>query len=190
MPRNPPGQNSLGETADATPASLATEAGRLWTWSVAHYQKPGVSDLLISFQDAHNLNVNLILWCHWTATFRGAVETKILREAFAVSNQWAEQVVRPLRNVRRKLKTPSARLNAQRVEALRQMIKQSELDAEAIEQQALEQVAGPIDSHHPPPTDKILSCAKQNLEAYISLANPSNKPTPKALVDLVQKILL
>ncbi len=55
-------------------------------------------------QDAHGLNVNLVLWGLWSAQRFAEPDTATLKRAIEIAGQWEDAVVAPLRLVRRRLK--------------------------------------------------------------------------------------
>lgn len=99
-----------------------------WDWAVAAYARPGVAEACLDLQDAHGQNVPLLLWAIWRG---GDVDA-----AVALARSWEDEVIGPLRGVRRRLK---ARADA---EALRQKVKAVELEAERNLMSALEAFAG------------------------------------------------
>lgn len=103
----------------------------LWTFSLAVYGGNGVADECLDLQERLGLDVNILL----LAAFTGAVEavqleSRDITAASAAVADWQSEIVRPLRQARRALKTASA-------EALRAQVKASELEAEKIEQTML-----------------------------------------------------
>jgi uncharacterized protein (TIGR02444 family) len=123
-----------------------------WDFSLRVYGQPGVAPACLDLQDRHGLDVNLLLLCCWLGHCRKAKPTRaeIARLADAVA-AWHNDVVRPLRQARRRLKAPGPAIPPALAEALRQEVKRIELDAEQIEQLALaaqlpdaEPIAAPI----------------------------------------------
>ena len=114
-----------------------------WNFSIAVYGASAVQDECLSLQDQFGLDVNLVLLC----AFLGAVHGVTLTSDDIASvrqevGQWHEQIVRPLRAVRRHLKT----INLQDADAasaanLRRQVKAAELESERIEQILLERWA-------------------------------------------------
>ena len=104
-----------------------------WDFSLEIYRKPGVPQACLALQDGCGVDVNLLLFCCWA----GPLDEAGVCQAVAAVAQWQIEVVRPLRAVRRLLKTDIERVSQDRREALRQEIKASELAAEHIEQLVL-----------------------------------------------------
>lgn len=110
----------------------------LWSWSLRVYGRPGVAAACLEAQDRHGADVNLLLWAAWTGAEHGhlltAGEVAAAREAVV---GWHREVVVPLREVRRRLKTGPVPAPDADTEALRTRIKATELEAERIEQAVL-----------------------------------------------------
>lgn len=77
-----------------------------WRFSLLVYAQPGVAPECIALQEAAGIDVNVLLFCVWLGAERRTVlsEADLERLSQRVS-AWQEQIVRPLRGVRRNLKT-------------------------------------------------------------------------------------
>ncbi len=129
-------------------------------------------------QDAHGLNVNLLLWCVWTAAHLSTPDEAALRRAMQISGEWEENIVAPLRQVRRKLKTCGG------PEALRLQVKEAELSAEREVQSALEAMARRQLS--PASDEDAGSRARRTLAAYARAAGAAK--TSGFSVSLLEKL--
>jgi uncharacterized protein (TIGR02444 family) len=101
-----------------------------WEFSLAFYAEPGVAPACLAMQDRDGVDVNLALFCCWVSV---ALDAAALAEAEALVRDWGDNVVRPLRAVRRWLKG--------RDEALRAQVAEQELAAEQRQQAMLYQWA-------------------------------------------------
>ena len=140
-----------------------------WEWSARAYARPGVKAQLLDLQDAQALNVNILLWCCWTGTRRGAPSELVIRKAIDLTSAWSRDVTGALRAARRALKSPPRQAPAEGVEALRAKVKSAELDAEKLEQgmlQALAEDASPRARDAP----AALGEARRALARYADLA--------------------
>lgn len=75
-----------------------------WQFSNALYRQDGVAEALLRVQDEAGADVNLLLfaaWLHGRGQCLTPADLALLDEALG---EWREQVVRPLRQVRRSLK--------------------------------------------------------------------------------------
>ncbi|MCP5432774.1 MAG: TIGR02444 family protein [Alphaproteobacteria bacterium] len=125
------------------PTQGAGEApASFWAWSVSVYLRPAVADHCLALQDNIGADVNLLLWCCWTAAHHEAPLTpELLREAEALLAPVADGLTRPLRAARRQVKTLAGVVDDAQRRRLREKILEAELDAERLEQTLLEGLA-------------------------------------------------
>lgn len=141
----------------------------LWDYSVRIYGAAGVSTACLALQNGCGLDVNMILYCCWTGHAGTELGTSGLARALALSIPWAEHVVRPLRDARTSMKGDLALRKHSPVDAydaLREAIKALELDAEHMQQRALESITQSRSSDAPM-IDRRLRCIVANLQGYI-----------------------
>ena len=118
--------------------ALAFPSSDFWDFSLALYGKPGVAPACLALQERHGLDVNILMFCLWlAATGRGPVPAAALETAFVGAAPWHDDVVRHLRALRRRLKTPVGPADPALAQALRARIQKIEIDAEHIEQLTL-----------------------------------------------------
>jgi uncharacterized protein (TIGR02444 family) len=120
-----------------TDEELADDAA-LWRFSVAFYERLGVSEALIALQDHAGLDVNLMLFALWIgASGRGRLTSGELAIADLIVRPIRTDIVEPLRALRRKLKSdPDTD-----VQHLREGIKALEIAAEKAIQKRLGRAA-------------------------------------------------
>ena len=115
--------------ADPTPHP---QGSPFWRFSLGFYRQPGVGAACIRLQDEAGVDVNMLLYLLWHA----ALERKLTRAEVAAIEQriapWRDQVVMPLRTIRRAIKVPPPVIAAATVEAYRTKIKNVELEAERL----------------------------------------------------------
>ena len=111
-------------------------ATTLWDYSLAVYARSGVPAACLALQARHGLDVNVLLFCCWAGQCGRALTPEEIDGLMAAVGPWHERAVKPLRAVRRWLKTRETAPGAA-AEALRQEVKALELEAERIEQQIL-----------------------------------------------------
>ncbi len=106
-----------------------------WTFSIAVYGRRGVAPACLALQERRGVDVNVLLLCLWLGAREGRLldrpDLAAVREAVAA---WHEEVVRPLRAVRRRLKTDALGAPAPLAEEVRRRIAAVEIDAEHVEQ--------------------------------------------------------
>lgn len=106
-----------------------------WDFSLAVYGRPGVPAACLSLQDRRGADVNLLLFAAWAGMACGVrLNTEALAVIDAGVRTWREEVVRPLRAVRRRVKGED--------DALYQRLKAAELEAERIQQDRMFAVCG------------------------------------------------
>jgi len=139
-----------------------------WRWSLTRYRRPGVESLLLGLQDEFGLNVNVLLWAAWCAEHFETAPELSFRNALDGIDAWQARVTKPLRGVRRSLKSQS---DIEGAEALRAQVKAAELDAEKIEQAMLERTAramlAPAASRM---RNDVQKRARRNFATYAALA--------------------
>ncbi len=116
---------------------MAPSSNPFWTFSLDIYARPGVASACLGLQDRLGVDVNLLLFCLWTAKQGVGLDAGIMRKAVAYSKEWTANVVSPLREVRRFLKDRN-------VDEFRNRVKAAELMGEQQEQQALFDLAPSI----------------------------------------------
>ncbi|WP_417828286.1 TIGR02444 family protein [Thalassospira sp.] len=144
----------------------------VWAFTVAMYGRDGVAKQCLELQDRCGLDVNMLLFMFFLGQ-KGMAPHSINALETAVRD-WRENVIKPLRRVRRHLKG-EPRETAQ---DLRQKVKADELQAERIEQHLL------CDAVKPVPCDDPLAPARAYLSPNrFALDQPA---CDKALADLIR----
>jgi len=72
-----------------------------WDFSLASYGRDGVSAKCLALQDEFNLDVNVLLYGAWLASLNSRLEREHLAALEVIIAPWREQVVLPLRTLRR-----------------------------------------------------------------------------------------
>jgi len=146
-------------SAPSPPADSA-----FWRFSLDFYAGPGVPDACIQLQDACGADVNVLLFILFLARAGRLLHDDDIARIEALSAQWRDQVVQPLRQARRYLRTPPDAFDPAAAAELRAGVKRIELEAERLQQLSLERnlPARCIGTEHL----DIGSCASRNLAAY------------------------
>tara|TARA_R110000850_G_scaffold125385_3_gene243703 strand:+ start:19783 stop:20307 length:525 start_codon:yes stop_codon:yes gene_type:complete len=105
-----------------------------WDYSLVHYGRSEVARACLELQEGVGANVNLVLFCCWLGSFGQVLTVQDLDEAEEVIRDWNEQVVEPLRGVRRFVRSEFAGFADQEWP---QEVKQLELRAERVVQNRL-----------------------------------------------------
>jgi uncharacterized protein (TIGR02444 family) len=115
--------------------NMATKA---WAFALALYAQPGVPEACLKLQDGAKVDIILLLSAVHAASQRHLLLTAAdLRSMDDTVRDWRDKVVRPLRSLRRMLKTGPSPAPSEASERLRTGIKADELDAEEIENDLL-----------------------------------------------------
>ncbi len=141
-------------------------ASEFWDFSLEVYGRAGVAPACLALQESRGIDVNLLLFGCWVgASGRGVLGSAEFARVLAATEPWQNQVVAPMRSVRRRLKTADApRGNIERV---RRRIAAAELDAEHVEQLMIV-AAAPRGPCRDRPLERCLGDAAENLKRYLA----------------------
>ena len=137
---------------------------KFWDFSVKIYQYPEAEKACLELQDNHGLSVVMLLYCIWVGVFRGEFEDDIYAKANTFSLSWDNEVVTPLREIRRWMKSSR---DEQMISGapLREQIKAVELDAEHFQMNILEGLYSETKGM-PFDTEEQLLASARNLARY------------------------
>lgn len=135
-----------------------------WRFSLGFYRQPGVADACIRLQDEAGVDVNLLFYLLWHAALGRKLTSADVAAIEHRIAPWREQVVVPLRAIRRAIKTPPPVIEAETAEAYRSKIKGIELEAERLQQEALYDLAQT--SRFGVPSASSAEAARANIDAY------------------------
>jgi uncharacterized protein (TIGR02444 family) len=113
-----------------------TDGSPFWRFSLRTYRVPGVSEAFLELQDSAGADVNFLLYLLWLALNGRRLEDAEIVEAMGDVAAWRNDVVVPLRNVRRFLREIPAGFDANATTRLRADIKRAELESERLQQDA------------------------------------------------------
>jgi uncharacterized protein (TIGR02444 family) len=150
-----------------------------WRFSLAFYRQAGVSDACITLQDAHGVDVNLLLFLFWLGSSGRQLSADDVKRLDDKVRDWRNLTIIPIRDARRKLKGAATLVAPAKQEAFRTKVKAVELDAERLQQEALYEFtqSGPLGTPAAPP-----AAARANVAAYESVLELR---FPKASVDVL-----
>jgi uncharacterized protein (TIGR02444 family) len=143
-----------------------TEAERgspFWRFSLGFYRQPGVADACIALQDGCGVDVNILLFFLWLAIAKRRIGLADAQAVCGKAGGWRDDVVVPLRTLRRKLKDASSLVEATATEMFRTRIKAVELEAERLQQEALFGLAAGLTTESTPTVE---AAARANVAAY------------------------
>jgi uncharacterized protein (TIGR02444 family) len=153
--------------------SVDLPASPFWTFTLAVYQKDGVSPACIALQDRLGLDVNFLLLCLYggsrghplTAGDFASVEERVA--------PWRKHVIHPLRAIRRWLKEQQLLAKAPS-DQLRRGVLGHEIESESVQQRLME-AAVPI-----PEGASSAATAAGNLAIYLAWARAKPGEADKA----------
>ncbi|HMA16581.1 MAG TPA: TIGR02444 family protein [Kiloniellaceae bacterium] len=155
--------------------SVAPDDTPFWQFSGSVYGRRGVAEACLALQERHRLDVNLLLFCAWAGSNGRRLDGGDLGLLRSAVRPWHDQVVAPLRQVRRWLKQQTS-VPEDVGEAFREEVKALELQAEMLEQLMLYQ------EHEVAPGDGAPEDVAANLLLYLTRFKP--RPTDDDIADL------
>jgi uncharacterized protein (TIGR02444 family) len=166
--------------ADRIPIPEESPSDRFWAFSLALYGKSGVAPALLDLQDRLGLDVNILLFCCWAGKEGRALSPADIAAVEAVTQPWQAEIVRPLRALRRRLKSGFRELPAEPVAAFRKRIADLEIEGERIAQAAMAPLLPPG-----APDQRGASLVSVNLRAYFGHAQLPIGPSETAALTTI-----
>ena len=146
-----------------------------WAFSLDVYARPGIADACLSLQDQYGCDVNILLFCCWTASVGpGRLNETTLENAIASVKQWQIDVIKPIRAIRRGLEAKFTHVDPITAAELRAEISATELQAEKVEQKILGKLNVPEGSGRRDYAAQLES-AQHNLFTYLKLIGTDSK---------------
>ena len=122
-------------------SEVEAEVGRFWRYSLELYAREGMPQALIALQDRRGADVNLLLYCCWTAlSGQGRLSTEDLRRADEAIAGWRGDVTLPLRALRNRIKGNPERWALPRASEVRRQVLETEIASERVTQGILERM--------------------------------------------------
>jgi uncharacterized protein (TIGR02444 family) len=157
----------------------------LWQFSLGFYAKAGVAKACLRLQDEFGADVNVLLALLWLASRRRTVTASQFAALHASSRRWHSEVVVPLRNVRRLLKKED-RIDGIAADAmLYPHLKEVELHAEYLEQEALHTLVGALEVSGI--ETRVRAAAESNLAVWSEVAGHPLPAPAAALIAFLEE---
>jgi len=137
-----------------------------WRFSLKFYAKEGVAPACLALQDEGGADVNLLLFLLFLAEGHFLVSAADIARLDAAIAPWREETVNPLRRLRRRLKEDVGAIATSASENFRNQIKKVELEAERLQQVALESKMATM---RPAACETRSEAARGNLLAYAAM---------------------
>ena len=145
-------------------ADTRTEQGSpFWRFSLRFYRRPGVADACIVLQDGCGVDVNVLLFFLWLAVARRCISPAAAKAVCAKVAPWRDEVVVPLRTLRRRLKDGSLLVEPGATELFRIKIKAIELESERLQQEEMFALAAGLTTEN---ASTVEGAARANVAAY------------------------
>jgi uncharacterized protein (TIGR02444 family) len=173
-------------TTGSIPALNVNESA-FWRFSLKLYSQTDIPPICLHLQDQYGVDVNVLFFCLFLSVQQRLLESHTLNAIEKKAKIWRSNVVEPLRSVRKILKTDLSTPNIPGCQKLREAIKKSELAAERLQQEMLEE-SFPI--HHLLQANCIEIAMKHNLALYDKAIGPLPKPSLQTLTHIVLTIFL
>jgi uncharacterized protein (TIGR02444 family) len=135
---------------------------QFWRFSLSFYARPDVAPACLVLQDEGGADVNVMLFLLFLAEGGRTVSRNDVIRIDAETAAWREEAVKPLRTLRRKLKTGIGTMPLEDNEAMRNLVKKVELESERLEQEFLARLASGIGT----PGFPRAEAARSNLAVY------------------------
>ncbi len=119
------------------PSAVELPASPFWTFTLAVYQKDGVSPACIGLQDRLGLDVNFLLLCLYAGSRGRALSGEDFARVEERVAPWRQHVIHPLRAVRRWLKEQQLLAKAPS-DQLRRGVLGHEIESEGVQQRLME----------------------------------------------------
>jgi uncharacterized protein (TIGR02444 family) len=149
-----------------------------WAFAAAAWGSPGVEAICLELQDVDGQCPALLLWRLWTLKDARAVDPDTLDKALHAARSWEDEVLAPLRAVRRRLAARSGLTPEAARTALRRKLLDAELEAEHALIDTLEALA-----------PERLASPTSPLPALVALAQAWRPPAPvAALARLIEAL--
>jgi uncharacterized protein (TIGR02444 family) len=150
-----------------------------WRFSVSFYSRPEVAAACLDLQDRAGADVNIIMFLLWNAAQNRKFSAADMRALDGRVGEWRNNVVVPLRTLRRALKSPPAVIEPFVAEKFRTRIKGIELEAERLQQDVLYDLAPSLKLAQ---ASSPAEAARASLAAYQALCA---EPFPNEAVETV-----
>src|SRR5690242_6450163 len=141
----------------------AAQTSPFWTFSLGYYRGAGVSEACLELQDNCGADVNVVLFLLWLASQHRSVPAADVKALAEKVRPWQVDVIGPIRTLRRRLKSDAPLLEKGAAELFRTKIKAIELEAERLQQEAMQALAAGLGSQS---AESIEAAARTSLEGY------------------------
>lgn len=137
-----------------------------WNYSTQIWTLPGLETTCLELQNKHEVNVNILLYCCWTGDKNLSINDDDLQMLLDTTQPW-QTIIKPLRDSRKMMKQSLLAMPSKMVDQTLKNINEMELNAEHMEQLALEKTLN-LSSISPCSNQSNIECSLTNLMTYLS----------------------
>lgn len=137
-----------------------------WNYSTQIWTLPGIEKVCLELQNEFETNVNILLYCSWTGDKKLRINDDDLQMLLDTAQPW-QTIIKPLRDSRKMMKQSLLAMPPEMVDQTLKNIKEMELNAEHMEQLALEKILN-LNSLTPCSSQSSVQCSLTNLVIYLS----------------------
>lgn len=160
-----------------------------WDYSIRTYRTEGVPEACLALQDESGVDVNMLLFCCWFGVTRGPHQTESFQQVFVFSENWANKVVRPLRQVRTWMKLDGCHAPHMPTDScmeFREKVKGVEFTAEKMQQDVLESIVVSIPEQDLTLIEQLDSIVSNIHQYFIAASITGSEPDKERLLTIIQ----
>ncbi len=113
----------------------------LWSYAESVWRRPQVEAACLALQETYGQSPPLLLWRLWAVSEGRSLDVPTIENAVAAARRWESNVVRPLRDIRHRLKGDLPIVSRSARVKFADSLRAAELDAEHLLLDALEALA-------------------------------------------------
>jgi len=136
-----------------------------WNYSTQVWTLPGIEPTCLELQNEHLANVNLLLYCCWVGDKSLCINDDDLQVLLDTTQPW-QTIIKPLRNSRKMMQQNLIAMPASMIKQTISNISEMELNAEHMEQMALEKALN-LEQIAPCTEPSNIECSLLNLSTYL-----------------------
>ena len=163
----------------------------LWNFSNKFYKRDDVRSVCLALQDEFGFDINIVLYCCWMAVSgHPIIKTEELSEIVNTTRPWQNEVISDLRKVRIRMKSNNDIKFGDLSKALRDNIKDCELQAERIEQSILYYSGGKLVPRNNTSSIEAGSVVYKNLNTYANQMSVENMSALQNYLSILKEALI
>jgi uncharacterized protein (TIGR02444 family) len=157
----------------------------LWDFSVRFYERDGVATRCLAWQDEYGVDVTVLLLAAWAASHRQELSVANISLASEEIAPWRNEIVEPLRTMRRRLKRDPSPAAPAEIAGVRNLIKSAELEAERVALAVLERHRPHNDPIDALTVAQIAASNIANVRKHFSVTRSSDSADNQIFIDAI-----